>query len=692
MLLLDFETRGVNTFAQGTDNYVRVSEPLLCAYAVDDGPVKIWRIYEGDTVPSDLNTALSDPAVEIWAHNAAFDYNAMLAWGWGERYPLTFDRVRCSMIVAHANRLPGALGDLCKALQVSEGYAKKDGNKLINLFCSPANSDGQFRDYFKYPEEWEDFIAYAIADVKAMRECLRLMPAVVTPMEWTLYAHTLEMNRRGVNIDRELANAIMVGSEAIKHSLKKKAATTVGDPYFNLNSQKAVHDMLKGFGVVLEDMRRGTVERFLGTTAAQMLVPPRVLGVLADMLNAKKAAPAKAAAFVKYASPDNRMRHLINFGAAGTGRDTSKGPQLQNMARPMLLGPHLSMEQASDYVKRGAVELMFDEPMQLLADTVRGIITPQAGRKLCVADLSSIEGRVLPWLAQDVKEVHYFRDLDAGVVKYDGYHLAYATAFGVDPNTVSKEQRTIGKPISLACGFGGSVGALMSFAAVYDIDVDDMANKARQAADPALWDECAQSYEWFLSKELTYGLSVETWTGCYYIIKAWRRNRGVTQALWQNCESSFRNAINHPGTIFGMAHRTFVQSSNGWVFVQLPSGRMLVYPHAHEAEASNGRRQLAYAGVNPFTRKWGTTYTYGGKLAENITQAVARDVMMYSIPAIEQAGYPIVLRVHDELVTEPIDHPQYTGEHLARMMATNHSWCPDLPLNAVGEDLYRYQK
>ena len=243
------------------------------------------------------------------------------------------------------------------------------------------------------------------------------------------------------------------------------------------------------------------------------------------------------------------------------------------------------------------------------------------------------------------------------------------------------------------CGFGGGVGALITFAALYRIDLDVMAGAAREVADRHLWQDCAESYPWFNEKGKTFGLHPDTWTGCQYIVKAWRAKHPATVAGWRKAEDAFRAAIYSPGVQFTMAHKTYVINHHGWLFVTLPSGRQLAYPRAFE-EIPQGRNrgQLGFWGVNPFTKKWGIIYTYSGKLVENITQAVARDVLFWAIPKAEAAGYSVVLRVHDELLAEVPDDPYFSGSTLAKIMATPHPWCHDLPLNAVGEDIYRYQK
>jgi DNA polymerase len=700
---MDFETRSLNTITEGAYRYAEASEPVLCMYALNDGEVKVWNCLT-ERMPEDLHDYLSDSSYTLVFHNVEFDRTNMLAWGWGEDYDLNPRRFLCTMTWARMCRLPGGLDDLCKVLGIPETYAKKSGAALIKMFCIP-KPDGTFTQPADQPAKWAEFVQYGIYDILAMRECARRMPQIFSAAERELYARTVEMNDRGIGVDRELATKAMEQAASLKARYKKEggalAAKAEEDRWgsadevqaagqVSIMSQKAVLDFIASYGIKLEDARSATLEKFLDSAQADLL-PMEARSLLATRLKANKASVAKYSSVLKGCSSDGRIRGLINFYGAGTGRDAGRRFQPQNLARPAMLGKNLSMEDAVKIVKAGTAEFYFEEPMQLLSDTVRGVLVPGQGNKFCAADLSSIEGRVLPWLAQEDWMVQYFRDLDTGKVKYDGYELAYATAFGVDPNTVTKAQRTLGKPIDLACGYGGGTGALITFATLYRIDIDNMALLAREAADPALWFECENKHEWYEEKGMTNGLSKATWTGCQYIIQSWRNKRALTKALWTNCETAFENAINNPGVNFEMANKTYAVNVDGWVFVVLPSGRSLVYPQAHIADRG-GRKQLAFMGVNPFTRKWGQIYTYGGKLTENIDQAVARDCFFWNIPQIEAAGYSFVCRVHDEAITEVPDRPEYSGHALAKLMSTPQSWCHDLPLNAVGEDLTRYQK
>lgn len=687
----DFETRSSRPIKSGPHVYAEDSTPLLMTYAFGMDDVKVWRCLT-EPMPTDLRDALSDPTVILAFHNVDFDRTQMVAWA--KKFPewAGFDlnprRFLCTMTWAQMCRFPGSLDALCKALEVPMEDAKQDGSALIRKFCVPGK-DGKYRAC--NGEDFERFVVYAVKDVDAMRACALKLPKVFSAIERELFAFTTEMNDRGILIDRELAVAAAFDSVKVKAALRRQGEAIGNeleeDSDININSQKAMLDLLRGFGINLDDMRINTVERFLESTAE---MPTQIRQLLLLRLAANKTSVAKYAAVLRNVCEDNGLRGLVRFYGAGTGRDAGRRFQPQNLPRPVYVGERmksLGMEEACEIIKRGEAELFVQQPLQLMADCVRGLLVARPGKRFCVADLSSIEGRVLPWMAEEEWKTQYYRDLDAKRVRYDGYQLAYGVAFGVDPSTVTKAQRTLGKPIELATGYQGGVGALLSFAAVYRIDVVDMARKAISAANPELLAQCYASYDWFVKKKITHGLDRDTFVGLLYIVKAWRAQHPKTVALWASCEDAFRMAVANPKVRFLAAKDTYMFSMKGWVFIELPSKRLLVYPHAKVEDD-----RCSFKGINPFNKKYGTIYTYSGKLCENIDQAIARDVLFHNIKRVEEAGYPILLRVHDEVITEPDDLDSFTGDALARIISTPHSWCETLPLNAAGETLYRYQK
>lgn len=335
--------------------------------------------------------------------------------------------------------------------------------------------------------------------------------------------------------------------------------------------------------------------------------------------------------------------------------------------------------------------------MQVCSSALRGAIIAPRGRKLVVSDLSNIEGRTLAWLAGEQWKLDAFRAFDAG----DGpdlYKLAYARAFQIHADAVDKSQRQVGKVMELALGYQGGVGAFCTFARAYGIDLDELAALAGPTVSDEVMDRAAVAYQWTLERRKpTHGLSEHTWLVCDALKQMWRLAHPQTAALWPEVEQAARLAMAEPGTA-QTAGPLLVRRDGAWLRIRLPSGRYLCYPgvsYQADPDALPGEDAdsvLTYMGQNQQTRKWQRLYTYGGKLVENVTQAVACDVLASPMPSIDAAGYQIVLSVHDELITETPDTPEYTVAELSRRMATPPEWAPDLPLAAAGFESYRYRK
>lgn len=325
--------------------------------------------------------------------------------------------------------------------------------------------------------------------------------------------------------------------------------------------------------------------------------------------------------------------------------------------------------------------------MELASSAVRGCIQAPQGKKLVVADLSNIEGRALAWLAGEEWKNQAFRDFDAGQ-GHDLYKLAYAKSFGVSPESVDKEQRQVGKVQELALGYEGGVGAFLTFAAAYGLDLDAMADAAFDNIDQSIMNEAIRSWEWHKKERRnTFSLKKNTWLVCDSFKRSWRYAHPNISAWWSELKEAAQNALMNPNTGYKCRKVAFFKKGS-WLLIKLPSGRFLCYPGARVE--SDGR--ISYMGNNQYTRKWERLYTYGGKFAENITQAFARDVLGHNMPIIERQEYEICLTVHDEVITEAPDLPEFNHEHLSSLLATNPEWASDLPLAAAGFESYRYKK
>jgi DNA polymerase len=379
------------------------------------------------------------------------------------------------------------------------------------------------------------------------------------------------------------------------------------------------------------------------------------------------------------AGPKNRFRCNGRI-VSNSGRTF----QPQNLPRPTL--KQSAIEFGIDALKAGCADLITDNVMQLTSSAIRGCMAAPEGKKLVVADLSNIEGRVLAWLAGETWKLKAFRDFDEGKGP-DLYKLAYGKSFGVDPKDVTKDQRQIGKVQELAFGFASGVNGVATFASAYGIDLDDLSKRVIPAAPGWAVDEAREFYEWRQKKGDVNGtMSEDAFVTCDTLKRVWRNAHPETVALWAELEAACFSATGIPGTTF-TCRRLKVRRDGNWLRIGLPSGRSVCYPAPELSDDG-----LSYMGMNQYSRKWCRLRTYGGKLVENCTQAVARDVMAANMAQIEREGYAIVISIHDELLTETPDTAEFNEDHLASLLAACPAWAADMPLAAAGFQAYRYRK
>lgn len=358
--------------------------------------------------------------------------------------------------------------------------------------------------------------------------------------------------------------------------------------------------------------------------------------------------------------------------------------QPQNLARPTMSQDEIDV--GIDAIKGGWTHLIYDDPGELMSSCLRGVIVASPGKQLVVADLSNIEGRVLAWLAGEEWKLQAFREFDAGRGP-DLYKATYGRTFGVNPNDVTKKQRQIGKVLELAMGYQGGVGAFLTFASAYRVDLDELAKHTFEAIDRRYLDEARDAYPWFKEKGLTHGLSETTFIACEAIKRAWRTAHPAITQYWADTETAIRETLTNGST--NIAGRIVYDKRGAWLRARLPSGRYLCYPAARLPQ-NDERCVFLYKGMNQYTRKWDLIKTYGGKCCENACQAVACDILVEAMPVIEAAGFEIVISVHDEFITEaPMNK---TARELEQIMATPPAWAKALPLAAAGFESLRYRK
>jgi len=590
-----------------------------------------------------------------------------------------------------------------------------------------------------HPEEWARFIQYGANDIEAMRAVVKKMPKCnyggageVAKRETALWHLDQKMNTRGVQIDVDLVNKAIATASRTKVALAEEAQELTG---YDAETGKGVKattqrtvllNLLNDrYDLDLPDLRGATVERLL---KSDVDLPDVVVTLLRNRLAASSTSVSKYEAFAKLTGPDGRLRNTTQFcGAMRTGRDAGRGVQLQNLPRPTM--KHKAIIEGIENIKADCADLIYDNPMELLSSAVRGSIIAPPGGKLVVADLSNIEGRKLAWLSGEEWKLKAFRDYDTclGVdgrwytgdqirdsvlagrpieLKldkkgeptrrgHDLYALAYAKAFRITPEEVMENKksgdgsmRQIGKVMELALGYEGGVGAFVTFAIAYGIDLDDMAVVAYPAIPPEVVGQARKAYKWAVEKGRDYEMDELTYIVCDSFKRLWRMAHPETSAWWKELENAFRYAMLEPGKVF-TARRVSAVKEKSWLRLILPSGRSLCYPNP---KLEGPDEKLSYMGVNHFTRQWLRIKTYSGKLAENVTQASSRDVFKFNAPMIEDAGYELLIPVHDEQITETPDLPAYSADHLAALMSLNPAWAEGLPLAAAGFEDVRYRK
>jgi DNA polymerase len=699
-LWLDLETYSEVPIANGTHAYAAGAEVMLFAWAIDDGPVSVWDLTATKAVPTQLLLTLEDDQVEIWAHNSQFDRTVLRAAAPFQAARIaseTAARWRDTMVQALAHALPGSLGALCEVLRLPTDKTKdKIGKQLIQLFCKPRPETSKIKRATRetHPTEWARFVEYASLDIHAMRECHKRMPTWnYRGAELDLWHLDQTINDRGVAIDLELVHKAI---EAVATTQKVLAARTVelteGQVVSATKRDALLTHILEAYGVDLPDMQMATLERRI----ADPDLPPALRELLGVRLQASTSSTSKYKTLARGTSADGRLRGTLQFnGAARTGRWAGRLFQPQNLPRPTLKQGAINL--GIDALMAGAADLVVPDVMQLTSSAIRGCIVAPEGKKLVVADLSNIEGRDQAWLAGEGWKLQAFCDFDTVLGMgadgkalrkgHDLYKLAYGNSFGVKPEDVDDDQRQIGKVQELALGYEGGVGAFVTFAAAYSINLEELAKKVLPLAPGWALDEASGFYDWTVKEgRQTFGLSRDAFIACDALKRGWREAHRAIASYWPELKSTVVRAIEAPGVTL-TCRRLKVRRDCSWLRIGLPSGRALCYPSPQVIDGA-----ITYMGNNQYSRKWCRLKTYGGKLFENACQAVARDVMTSNMPAIEAAGYQIVLTVHDEVITEAPDSGEFNAKHLSSLLAANPLWAPDMPLAAAGFETYRYRK
>ena len=697
----DLKAHGTHRYAEHPSTEITVAQ-----WAIDDGEPEVCDCTAPlpHLMPAPLVALLEDPTVTIVAHNSAFD-RTLLRHCWGIDVPV--ERWRDTMVKAYAHGLPGSLGKVGEVLGLPLDQQKdRRGTQLIQLFCKPRPKGHTLRRATRgtHPAEWAEFLEYSRQDIVAMREIDRRLPAWnyrESHQELALWHLDQRINDRGFQVDVHLARSAIDAVSAEQARLKRAVQdATLGEVSGPSKRDELLRFIVEAYGVELPDFKADTLRRRLEDPE----LPDGVKLLISLRLEATKTSTAKYKALVNAVSADGRLRNTLQFaGAQRTARWAGRIFQPQNMPRPTM--KDYEIQAAIWALKDGSAGDWFDDVMSVTSNAIRGGIVAPPGKKLVIADLSNIEGRMLAWLAGEQWKLKAFAAFDtfkldgAGYPIPDGkgdwlrhgadlYKLAYARSFNVDPAAATGQKRQIGKVMELGLGYEGGVAAFLTFAAVYQMDLAELADAVHSTAPKDVLAKAYGMWEWAERKKRTLGLERNVYVACEALKAMWRSAHPATTALWAAASDGVKAAIENPGVTFDIGPRLKAQRDGAWLRIRLPSGRYLCYLQPRVADDG----QISYMGVNQYTRQWARLKTYGGKLIENATQAAARDVMASSMPRVEEHGFEIVLTVHDELITEAEDRDLWNPARLAALMSTRPAWAPDVPLAAAGFETDRYRK
>ncbi|AFH20543.1 hypothetical protein HK578_038 [Escherichia phage HK578] len=731
------------------------TEIMICTYAIDEGRVQTWDCTESPTMPRELRKALRrvsrKKAKIVMANGLLFD-RLVIREKWGIDLPVC--QIEDTMIMAFRHALPGSLDMQCQVLGVDADHAKdKAGKALIKRFCKPTPKTYKIRRYTRetHPEEWAKFLRYAALDIIAMREVYWRIPDWGnTPKEDEILLIDQLINDRGFYVDVDLANAAIKAVQAHKEELKEEAWERFGGKLTGNDFLPALRDLAPAF--TIHNAQKSTLNDLLEDPD----FPDEGKVLIEMRLGASSTASTKYNPLVNGLSADGRRRGCLQYGGAKrTLRWAGKGFQPQNLARGEYSDDHEGKikrrEGESDVafwvrshmltnginsLLRGTAHWAYDIS-KLTASTVRGCIIPAKGKKFVVADYSNVEGRGLAWIAGEKTALMVFK---AG---RDIYCETAGKMFGLDPEYIKanrKDLRQIGKACELGLGYGGGVAAFLQFAKNLGLDLYAMAEVMKGTFPDHIWAAAKRGYEYARINEAkrppkpgkkderpTYILPKNVWLTCDAIKRMWRESHPKTVAFWAELEDAVLCAIRNPGKAYWAGanvrpdgrkalkivrtkakhdptfdeERDDPNAAGWWLKIELPSGRIMSYPGialsvTTEIDEDTGKKRtstrIKYQGENQTTRQWGFQYTYGGKLTENIVQALCRDILAWSMPGVEAAGYEIVLSVHDELITEVPDTDDYTTEELCALMCDLPIWAKGFPLAAEGDVMYRYRK
>jgi len=629
----DLKTAGVYKYASHPEFKI-----LLFAYAFDDEPVEVVDIEQGEELPDSVAYALTNKEILKTSFNALFE---RVCISYFYKVSLGAEQWECTMILSAMVGLPLSLDMVASVLKLKQ--QKAEGRSLIRYFCNPS-ADGKrnlpFSDIFK----WQSFKEYCRQDVeveRAIRNKLNYLELIDS--EKQLYILDQQINDRGVKVDTSfIANAIKIDSK-YKEGLTEEI-TDITD-LSNPNSVQQLKEWLsEELGEPVESLTKDAVSKLL-----KALPSEEVIRVLQIRQESSKTSVKKYAAMEAAVCTDDRIRGLLQFyGANRTGRWAGRLVQVQNLPQNHLPDLDLARQIVADG-DGDLLAMLYGNVPDTLSQLVRTAFIPEDGHTFIVADFSAIEARVIAWLAGEKWRLDVFNS--HGKI----YEASASKMFHVPIESVTKgsDLRQKGKVSELALGYQGGVGALEKMGA------------AKMGLSPEELPE---------------------------LVDAWRKANPAIVRLWADIDAAAKRAVKD-GIVETVQRGIKIEKRGSVLYIFLPSGRRLSYFRARMGTNRFGSESVVYEGMNQTTKKWETVETYGGKLVENIVQAIARDCLAYAMLELNRWDYKIVMHVHDEVIIEaPISEGAMSLDQALTTMSQPIPWAPGLPLRADGYITNYYRK
>jgi DNA polymerase len=739
-LEIDFETRSaVDLRKRGVYNYMDspTTVPLMASYSIDGGPIRRWRPPE--PCPADIVAHVTAGGM-ISAHNAAFErllWQKVLTPRYGWPIART-EQFRCTAATAAAMALPRSLDDLGAALALPVQKDKR-GSALIRKFSIPRrprkNEDPNglyFNEPHEFPVEFEQFHDYCDDDVRTEAAADRRM-IPLSDTEQKFYTLCEHKNDRGIRIDVKSARAALRIAEKAKKLLDREMRLVTGGYVGAVTQPGKLVEWVESQGVSMSSAVKAEIEALLELDD----LPANVRRAVEIRQEGAKTSVSKLQAMLDRASADGRVRGAGIYHAASTGREQSVGVNFSNLARYRRIFEDAHLDQATLFraIRQEDPDWLrflygddLGRPMHLLSDATRGFIWADPGHEFVQADYSGIEGAVIAWSSGEDWKVKMMRDIIDNPNLPDLYRVAAAGIMNMSTDVITKKhplRQSVGKVSELALGFGGGVAAFHSMSLNYGVKLTPLYEPVWQAATEERREKAVKRYERCLKlgKEKTDALPREAWIACELIKVGWRATNAAISHGWKLREDAVREAIRHPGVEFA-ALKFRYKVARGFLWCKLPSGRCLAYasPKLRSqvwAEAKDGAgwseaevmdraeaEKMALQGLvrikgdsSPAITALGVgkdgkmyrEFLYGGILAENDTQAVARDILKNGMETAEARGYPVVITVYDEMIAEV---PRGRGDLAAfeKLICELPEWAAGLPLTAGGWIGKRYRK